>query len=142
MKKMNQRNKPIVLDTWSILAYLEGNLNGKKVAELIADSVELGNTIYLSAISLGEIYYAIAKNVNEKEADKTIDELLQMGIIILEIDTKAIIEATKYQTEFDLSISQCLTAIFAKRNKAVLLTFDNRFKKMEQQLRIQWIKPD
>ena len=52
---MPSKPKAIVLDTWSVVAYLEDEPAGKQVADIIADAQESGGRLAMSVVNAGEL---------------------------------------------------------------------------------------
>ena len=67
---MSRKPKAYVLDSWAVLAYLEDESSGQKVADLIGDAHEHGIPLLMSVVNAGEVWYILAREVSEAEADK------------------------------------------------------------------------
>jgi uncharacterized protein with PIN domain len=72
---MARKAKAYVLDTWAVIAFLEDEPSGEQVEELIATAHEEQIPIYMSVINLGEVWYTIAREVSEQEANSSIKSL-------------------------------------------------------------------
>ena len=76
---MARKPKAIVLDSWAVLAYLEDEKSGQAVAEFLSEAGEQGTPVLMSVVNAGEVWYILAREVSETEADKAIHELRQLG---------------------------------------------------------------
>ena len=74
-------SKVVVLDTWAVIAYFEDEPAGRQVADIIADAHERGLPLLMSVANVGEIWYLFARKLSEAEADQTISELAQLGMV-------------------------------------------------------------
>ena len=83
---MARKPKALVLDSWAVLAYLEDESSGQKVADLIADAHEHGIPLLMSVVNAGEVWYILAREMSETEADKGVDGLRQLGIELIGVD--------------------------------------------------------
>ncbi len=140
-----RKPRSIVLDSWAIMAYLEGEPASERVAEIIADSHENGIPILMSVVNAGEVWYIIARRTNAAEADRTIKLLQEIGIKFVDADWPL----TKIAAGF-LSVPpavaggvlqwpHCYAAALAKQNKATLITGNPEFKQLEKETAISWL---
>ena len=83
---MSRRAKAIVLDSWALMAYLEDEPAAEKVANIIADAHEDEIPLLMSVVNAGEIWYIIAREASEADANKSIAELRQLGIEFIDAD--------------------------------------------------------
>jgi predicted nucleic acid-binding protein len=137
---MAHKSKALVLDSWSVLAYLGDESAGLKVAELIADSHENGKQILLSIINAGEIWYITARQSSEKEANDALNILKELGVEFVDIDWDLTREAAYFKTITKMSFADCFAAALAKKRKGDLVTGESGFKKIEDEIKIFWIQ--
>ena len=131
--------KAFVLDSWSVIAYLEDEPAGQQVAELIADAHENGIPLMMCVVNAGEVWYILAREVSEQEANSSIAELQHLGIEFVDVNWKLTAEAARFKSKHKMSYADCFAAALAKENKASLVTGDHEFKQVEDQLKINWI---
>jgi ribonuclease VapC len=137
---MARKFKTLVLDSWSVLAYLEDEPSGTKVADLIADAHENGQPILISVITAGEIWYITARQSSEKEADEAIDTLKELGIEFIDADWDLTREAAHFKKQAKMSYADCFAAGLAKHIKGELVTGDKEFKLIEDDVKIVWLQ--
>ncbi len=136
---MPRKPKALVFDSWSILAYLEDEPAGQHVAEMIADAHESDTPVMMTVVNAGEIWYIMARETSEDEADRTILELAQLGIQFSDAGWKLVCEAARFKTKGKLSFADCFAAALAKEQKADLVTGDTEFKQVESAVKILWL---
>lgn len=136
---MLRKPKALVLDSWAVLAYLEDEGPGQKVADLVAEAHERGISLFMSVVNAGEVWYIIACEVSETEADKAIASLRRLGIEFIDVDWKLTRQAGFYKSRNRMSYADCFAAALAKENKAELVTGDREFKQVEGEIKIQWV---
>jgi len=137
---MPRKPKAFVLDSWSILAYLEDEPAGQQVADIIADAHESNTPVMMTVVNAGEIWYITARETSEGDADRTILELAQLGIQFSEADWKLAREAARFKSKGKMSFADCFAAAIAKENKADLVTGDLEFKQVESEVKISWLR--
>ncbi len=135
---MNHR-KTIVLDSWAIMAYLEDESPAEKIANLIADARDQGDRWLMSVVNIGEVWYAIARRHSARDAEDAIGELRSIGIEFIDADWPLTKIAASYKVRGGISYADCHAAAVAKHHKAALLTGDQEFKQLENEISIVWL---
>ncbi len=138
---MTRKTKPIVLESWAIMAYLEDEPAGEKVGDVIADAHEQDVPLLMSVINVGEVWYIIARETSPTEAESSVTHLRQLGIDFVEADWHLAREAAKYKSKHRMSYADCFAAALTKQKDGVLLTGDPEFKQVEREIAVQWLKP-
>lgn len=136
---MPRKPKATVLDSWAIIAYLEGEQAAERVADHIADAHENEEPLYMSVINAGEVWYIVARETSVAEADRSISELKQLGIEFVDADWALAHVAGGFKAKQKMSFADCFAAALAKERKAVLLTGDPEFKQVEKEISITWL---
>lgn len=137
---MSRKPKALILDSWAVLAYLEDESSGQKVADMIGDAHEHGIPLLMSVVNAGEVWYILAREVSETEADKAIDGLRLLGIEFVDADWKLARSAGAFKAKNRMSFADCFAAALAKEQKAELVTGDKEFRQVESDIRIRWLE--
>ena len=137
---MARKPKSIVLDSWAVIAYLEGEPSAKRVANHIADAHEEHIPLFMSVVNAGEVWYIIAREASVSDADRSITELRHLGIGFVDADWPLAHEAGGFKSKYKMSYADCFAAALAKQKNALLLTGDFEFKQVEAQIAIDWLK--
>jgi predicted nucleic acid-binding protein len=137
---MPRKPKSIVLDSWAVIAYLEGEPSAKRVADHIADAHEENIPLFMSVVNAGEVWYIIAREASVSDADRSITELRHLGIGFVDADWPLAHEAGGFKSKYKMSYADCFAAALAKQKNALLLTGDFEFKQVEAQITIDWLK--
>jgi predicted nucleic acid-binding protein len=137
---MPRKPKSIVLDSWAVIAYLEGEPSAKRVADHIADAHEEHIPLFMSVVNAGEVWYIIAREASVSDADRSITELRHLGIGFVDADWPLAHEAGGFKSKYKMSYADCFAAALAKQKNALLLTGDFEFKQVEAQIAIDWLK--
>ncbi|MDQ3175081.1 MAG: type II toxin-antitoxin system VapC family toxin [Acidobacteriota bacterium] len=137
---MPRKPKTIVLDSWAIMSYLQGEPSAERVADIIADAHEDRVPLLLSVVNAGEVWYIVARRTSEADADRSMRELKQLGIELVDADWDIAHDAGRFKAKHKMSFADCFAAALAKQRKAHLVTGDQEFKQVEADLIINWLK--
>jgi ribonuclease VapC len=136
---MSRKPKAVVLDSWSILAYLEDEPSAQQIADIIASANEEDIPVMMTVVNAGEVWYIIARELSEQEADQSIRELDNLRIQFVDVNWELTKEAARFKANYKMSYADCYAAALAKMKKATLVTGDKEFKPLEDQVKIWWV---
>ncbi len=136
---MPRKAKALVLDSWSVIAYLEDEPAAQQIADLISSAHEEGVPVYMTVVNVGEVWYIIARGISEEEANKSIKQLHDLRIQFVDVDWEITQEAARIKSQHKMSYADCFAAALSLAKKADLVTGDKEFEPLESQIRIQWV---
>jgi predicted nucleic acid-binding protein len=129
----------LVLDSWAVIAFLEDEPSGQKIADLIASAHEEEIPVYLCVVNAGEIWYIIAREISEEEATRSIQEIRALRIQLVDADWELTQAAARFKSSNKMSYADCYAAALAKLKGADLVTGDQEFKALASQITIHWV---
>jgi predicted nucleic acid-binding protein len=129
----------LVLDTWTILAFLQDEPAGGQVEELLAASHQNGESLFMSVINAGEVWYILAREASPADADQSILELQRLGIHFVDADWGLTKAAAEIKAAYPMSYADAFAAALAVEKEAFLVTGDKEFKQVEQKIQIHWL---
>ena len=136
---MQRKPKAYVLDTWAVIAYLEDEPSAPKIADLIATAHDDEIPVFMTVINVGEVWYTIARELSEAEADASIKELRDMRIQFQNAGWELTQEAARLKSRHRMSYADCFAAALTRAHKGVLVTGDNEFKQVDDIVNINWV---
>lgn len=136
---MAKKAKAYVLDTWAVIAYLEDEPSGEQVEDLIATAHEDQIPIYMSVVNVGEVWYTMAREISEEEANASVKSLRDLRIQFENADWELTQEAARFKSQNKISYADAFAAALAKVKKADLVTGDNEFKPLDGEIKISWV---
>lgn len=136
---MAKKAKAYVLDTWAVIAYLEDEPSGEQVEDLIATAHEEEIPIYMSVVNVGEVWYTIAREVSEEEANFSVKSLRDLRIQFEDANWEITQEAARFKSLYKISYADCFAAALAKLKRAELITGDKEFRSLENDVKVFWI---
>lgn len=112
----------VVLDSYAVLALLENEAGSNAVEEYIIDEE---TDVYLSVISLGEIYYILLRRKGLKVAEELVRGILiDESLRIVEASWPKVKEAATIKARGGLSYADSFVIALAAEHGAVLVTGD------------------
>jgi len=136
---MAKKAKAYVLDTWAVIAYLEDEPSGEQVEDLIATAHEEQIPIYMSVVNVGEIWYTVAREVSEGEANASVKILRDLRVQFEDVDWTLTQEAARFKSQNRMSYADAFAAALTKAKRADLVTGDPEFKPLDGEIKIAWL---
>ena len=131
--------KKYVLDSYALIAFFEDESGAKKTATILKRIVERKAHGYLSVINWGEIYYSTMREEGIEEAERIIDLIKKYPIQIVNADERLTYHAAKLKGRYRIAYADCFAAALSIQMKASIVTGDPEFKKLADEVTIQWI---
>lgn len=136
---MARKPKALVFDSWAVLAYLGDEASSQEVADLIAGAHENRVPMYLSSVNAGEVWYILAREISESNADKAVADLTRLGVELIDANWPLTRIAAGFKARHRMSYADCFAAALAKDRKADLVTGDKEFKQVEGDVGVRWL---
>ena len=131
-----------VLDSWALVAFLLDEPAAEDVERLLVKVAEERIRLLLCVVNWGEVYYSIARAESEPVAEQKMKELATLGIELVPVsdDLLLVREAARVKARHKMSYADCFAAALAKLRKAELVTGDEEFKQVEQEIGVMWLR--
>ena len=131
-----------LLDSYALLAYLNKEKGFVKVQEALGEGQKSGAHLLMNEINIGETYYILFRKRGEEKATYFLETILP-GLPIARVanNFEQVIAAAKMKAKYSLSLADCFAVATAFQEKAIILTGDPEFKKVESLIEIEWILP-
>ena len=124
-------DKVCVLDTSALIAYIESEKGVDKVQELLLAAKKSRCQIYISFISLMEVYYIVWQERGESAAKETIALVKLLPVEIVDSYERLTLRAGWIKAHYRLSLADALVAATAIENEAVVVHKDPEFEQVE-----------
>jgi len=121
------------------MAYLQGEPPVDRIIEIIADAHDRGDSLLMSVVNAGEVWYSIAKRSDAAAAALAIGMMRSLGIEFIDADWPLTKIAAGYKVKGNISYADCHAAAVAKHYKATLLTGDHEFEQVSDEISIVWL---
>ena len=128
-----------VLDSYSLIAYLEGEPGADKMIEVFQVARDSGRSLLLSTVNWGEVYYLTLRELGLEQAEEVAHLISTLPIEIVPADLELARQAALFKSNRKMSYADCFAAALAKLRKAELVTGDRDFKQVEGEVQVLWI---
>jgi len=128
-----------VLDSFAMIAYFEDEPGADKVSEILRVVMDRKAKGFMSVINWGEMYYNTMREQGVEEAERVLTQFDKYPIKLIEADRRLTYEAAKLKARYKIAYADCFAAALTLSLKALLITGDPEFKKLAQELSIEWI---
>lgn len=128
-----------VLDSYSLIAYLEGESGSGEMVEIFKLARDSGRGLYLSVINWGEVYYITLREAGRQQAEHVAHIISTLPIQIVPADQELAQRAAEFKANKKMSYADCIAAALAKLRRAELVTGDKEFQQVEGDIKICWI---
>jgi ribonuclease VapC len=128
-----------IFDSHALLKLFQKEKGYEKVVQLLEEIQKTGAVKYLNAINLGEIIYTTKKDFGDQKKLEVLASIERLNFRIFPIPNELIFQAAEYKAEYSISYADCFALASAVEHKAVIVTGDPEFKKVEHLAEIHWI---
>ena len=128
-----------VLDSYSLIAYIEGEKGKDTMIEIFRSARDSGRACLLSVVNWGEVYYIILREAGQPRADQVAHLISTLPIQIIEADLELAKQAAIFKANKKMSYADCFAAALAKHRRVELVTGDKEFRQVEEELRFMWL---
>ena len=95
----------------------------------------------MSIVNFGEVFYRTAKRHGIEEAKRVEATLRLLPMrIISPLDEKLVMRAAYLKAQYPISYADAFAAALTEQEKAILVTGDRDFKRIEKIIKIKWLK--
>jgi ribonuclease VapC len=134
-----RRRKVIVLDTWAVLAYLDGEPAARIVRLALRNARANRVTLLFCIISYGEALYIIERERGLQQAQRAAGLIDQLAVQVVAADRPLVFDAAHIKARYPVSYADAFAVALAKRAGASVMTGDPEFKSVEREIAIRWL---
>jgi ribonuclease VapC len=128
-----------VLDSYSLIAYIEGESGKETMIEIFRSARDSGKALYLSVVNWGEVYYITLREAGPERAEEVAHLISTLPIQIVDADLDLAKQAALFKGTKKMSYADSFAAALTKLRKAELVTGDKEFKQVEAEIKISWL---
>lgn len=129
----------MVLDAYAVIAYFEDEEGAKRVEDLLSEADRGSVELCMTTINLGEVWYAIARSYSLALANQKIEEIFNLPIMLVTADWGLTRQAAEFKARGGVSYADCFAAALAFQHEATLVTGDQEFVRLKDDISIAWL---
>jgi predicted nucleic acid-binding protein len=134
-------SKVVVLDTWAVLAYLDGEPAAQHVRQALRKARRKQAVVLLSLIAYGECLYVIEREQGLHHAQRAVGIIDQLALHVMPADRPLVFEAALVKARYPISYADAFSVALAKQNHGRVMTGDPEFQAVESEVGVHWL-PD
>jgi predicted nucleic acid-binding protein len=121
------------------MTFFIGRPGAEKVKELIYAAIEGKKELLMSVVNWGEVYYSVWHERGREAAQKTLAEIAQLPIEIVDADAQLTKLAAELKAQHKLPYADSFAAALAQQRKATLVTSDKNFQSLQGRSNLLWV---
>ena len=124
-----------------MVAWLEEENGYLRVSELLEKGRSKAVNLSMSIVNFGEVFYRTAKRHGIEEAKRVEGILRFLPILIISpVEETLVMRAVYLKAQHPISYADAFAAALAEQEKAILVTGDPDFKRIEKTIKIEWLR--
>ncbi len=129
------------LDSFALLAYLEGEAGKPRVKDLLSGAESGKYSVFISLINLGEVLYIIEREQNLYIAQRTLAAVDQLPLQIVPVSRAALLAAAHVKACYPISYADAFAVSTAQDYHCILLTGDPEFRPIvaDGLIAVEWL---
>jgi predicted nucleic acid-binding protein len=132
--------KEYALDSYALLAFLEGEPGGERVKELFESSRAAKHNLFMCAVNIGEVVYIVERERGLPAAQEILAYIRELPVEIIDAGQTLVLAAAHLKAGTPIAYADCFAAALALDKDAALVTGDPEFRKIKSnELKIEWI---
>ena len=130
---------PFVFDSYALLKFFQKEKGYEKIVHLLEEIKKSGGIQYINAINLGEIIYSTKREFGDQRKLEVLANIERLKFTVLPVPNALIFQAVEYKAQYGISYADCFALAYAVEHKAIIVTGDPEFKKVEHLIEVVWV---
>lgn len=128
-----------ILDSFALLAYLQGEIGGDQVQEVLTQARQGNCRVLFPLINLGEMAYIIERSQGLEKAQEALSAIQQLSIEILPTSEERVLAAAHIKANHALSYADAFVVVAGQEMQGQILTGDPEFRQVEDLVQVVWL---
>lgn len=120
-----------VLDSYAVIAFLEGAEGGEQVRELLQKALGGRCELFMSIVNLGEVVYITERERGLPKAQEVLARIDELPIKVIDANRAHTLSAAHIKAQWPIAYADCFTVALAKLQDATIVTGDPEFRHLE-----------
>ena len=132
-------NKVVVLDSWAMLAYLDGEPAAQQVRQLLRRARKKQVQVLFSLVNYGECLYITEREQGLQQAQRAAGIIDQLPLRVVPADRPLVFAAAHIKARYPVSYADAFSIALAKQTNGRVMTGDSEFKSVESEVNVHWL---
>ena len=128
-----------VLDSFALLAYLEGETGMAQVRAILQKAKDGKCCVITSIINLGEVAYITEREQGLSKAQAALGLIEQLPIEVQSASDEAVFRAAHIKANYPVAYADAFAISLAQALEGTVLTGDPEFKSVEKIIQLEWL---
>lgn len=137
--RRNAGGSRLVLDSFALLAYLEGEAAAGDVEDVLNLGRRQHADIWMSVVNLGEVLYITEREQSLQAAQIALAAVDQLPIALVDADRLLTLDAAHVKAHHSIAYADAFAVSLAMKHDAAIVTGDPEFEKVESLVPVYWI---
>lgn len=133
------RGKVVVLDSWALIAYLDGEPGAQRVRQLFRRAARGQAVVLFSLISYGECLYIVEREQSVQQAQRAVGIVDQLPLRVMPVDRALVFEAARVKARHAVSYADAFVVALARRHAGRVMTGEPEFEAVSSEIAIDWL---
>jgi len=129
-----------VLDSYALLSYLRDEEGADVVQAVLEHAERSGHNVLMCEVNYAEVQYMIRRKHGAGEWERVAEVLRGLPIGFVVADRELSNLAAQFKALHRMSLADAYAAALAQKSKAELLTGDEEFKAVEDEITVRWLR--
>ena len=131
--------EPYLFDSYAVLNFFQKEKGYEKVVHILEQADKAKTVKYINVVNLGEIIYATKREFGDLKKIEVLAHIERLNFVILPVTNALVFQAAEFKAQYSIYYADCFALASAVEHKALLVTGDPEFKKVEHLVNIVWI---
>ena len=128
-----------VLDSFAVLALLEGEEGGEEVLELMRRGERGEVRLMMTWVNVGEVAYIVERRRGKGEVYQVLAALEVGPVEVVEVGRDLALRAGEVKARHAIAYADAFAAALAMREGGEVVTGDPEFRELEEEVGIRWL---
>jgi predicted nucleic acid-binding protein len=135
------RPQAYVLDSFALLAYLDGEAGMPRVRRVLERATAQRHRVYLSLINLGEALYVTERERGLSEARRTLGAVDQLPLEVVGVSRATVLAAAHIKARFPIAYADAFAVVTAQDRGGIVMTGDPEFEPLAEAgvVAVEWL---
>jgi predicted nucleic acid-binding protein len=128
-----------VLDSWAMMAFLDGEPAAQEIRQVFRKARKRKATVLFSLINYGECLYVIEREQGVQQAQRAVGIIDQLPLTVVPPDRAQVFEAAHMKARYPISYADSFCIALTKRDQGTTMTGDPEFQSVQGEIQIHWL---